>query len=156
MSCSLALNVHPLRPEGVLSLIHTDVEKPYRIIPHAQLAKAPHPPPRSRIKHVFPQPSKSQLNPHPAEPWQLVITMDLTLACTPSLIWEISLRVRGDKSFPLYRSSIADFESPFLCLDQPASNRESEMKRSIVFLFSFPFPAPPRLGVILFSHRSRF
>ena len=41
------------------------------------------------------------------------------------------------KSFPLYRSSIPDFDSPFLCLDLPASNYELEMKRFILlFLFS--------------------
>lgn len=39
------------------------------------------------------------------------------------------------KSFPLYRSSIPDFDSPFLCPDLPASNYELEMKRFILFLF---------------------
>lgn len=43
------------------------------------------------------------------------------------------------KSFPLYRSSIPDFDSPFLCPDLPASNYELEMKRSILFLFLLLF-----------------
>lgn len=42
------------------------------------------------------------------------------------------------KSFPLYCSSIPDFDSPFLCLDLPASNYELEMKRFILFLFPPP------------------
>lgn len=43
------------------------------------------------------------------------------------------------KSFPLYRSSVPDFDSPFLCLDLPASNYELEMKRFIPFLFLLLF-----------------
>lgn len=43
------------------------------------------------------------------------------------------------KSFLLYRSSAPDFDSPFLCLDLPASNYESEMKRFIRFLFLLLF-----------------
>lgn len=43
------------------------------------------------------------------------------------------------KSFPLYRSSISDFDSPFLCPDLPASNYELEMKRFILFLFLLLF-----------------
>ncbi len=43
------------------------------------------------------------------------------------------------KSFPLYRSSIPDFDSPFRCLDLLASNYELEMKRFILFLFLLLF-----------------
>lgn len=43
------------------------------------------------------------------------------------------------KSFPLHRSSNPDFDSPFLCLDLPASNYELEMKRFILFLFLLLF-----------------
>lgn len=43
------------------------------------------------------------------------------------------------KSFPLYRSSIPDFDSPFLCLDLHASNYELEMKRFIHFPFLLLF-----------------
>lgn len=43
------------------------------------------------------------------------------------------------KSFPLYSFSIPDFDSPFLCLDLPASYYELEMKHFILFLFLLLF-----------------
>lgn len=135
-----------------------DADKPYRIIP-------PHVQPRqrhlSRSAHISNMyslsPTKSQLNPHPArkkkrkrKARQLVISVALTLACTPSLIWEIFLGAGDDKSFPLCRSSIADFESPFLCPDLPASNHGAG-DETLHSLPSLPSPPPP---FFLFSSSS--
>lgn len=52
-------------------------------------------------------------------------------------------------------SSIADFESPFLRLDQPLWNHKSEMKHPILFLFPFPFLSSYKAPTDIFLFFSR-
>lgn len=84
-------------------------------------------------------PSKSQLNPNyikKKKKRRLVINTALTLACAPSLIWEIFLRVRNDKK-PFLSGTL-----PFLTLTHPSSARTC-LPLTMSWRWNAPFSFPP-------------